>query len=142
MGINMNYSRHYSRRKELAVLGEAQAAGYLRQQGYTIIAQNWRAGRCGEIDIVASDPKSCLVFVEVKTRVAASARGIYLLGFEAINLRKQRKIMRSAWRFQQATGFRASVRFDAIVVIYACYDRIACLEEPEIIHVPNAFAPA
>jgi Holliday junction resolvase-like predicted endonuclease len=63
--------------------------------------------------------------------------GIYALGFEAINRSKQRKIMRSAWRFQQLNRLRTIVRFDAIAVIY-CPGKTA----PQIIHIPNAFAPS
>ena len=46
--------------------GEAQAAAYLKQQGYTIVGQNFTC-RYGEIDVIArKDPY--IVFVEVKTR--------------------------------------------------------------------------
>ena len=143
MALREIHSQHYSWRKKLAIQGELCAAEYLSNLGYTIITRNWRAGRHGEIDIIAKAPANAqdesLVFVEVKTRIASGTEdGIYPLGFEAINKAKQLKIMRSAWRFQQTTKTWASVRFDAIVVIYrvaACYDR-------EIIHVPNAFAPS
>ncbi len=41
---------------------------FLRRQGYTIIARNWRAkGRKGEIDLIGWDGK-VLCFIEVKTR--------------------------------------------------------------------------
>jgi len=51
---------------ELGKEGEALAASYLQQKGYTIICQNWRY-RNYEIDIIASKGKK-LHFVEVKTR--------------------------------------------------------------------------
>ena len=34
--------------------GEAEAARYLRQQGYTLLASQWRC-RFGELDLVARD---------------------------------------------------------------------------------------
>jgi len=54
-------------RKGLGARGESLAAEYLQEQGYTVLARNWRLSRLGEIDIVAREG-GCLVFVEVKTR--------------------------------------------------------------------------
>jgi putative endonuclease len=48
--------------------GEDKAYYFLRRQGYTLIARNWRAkGRNGEIDLIGWDG-STLCFIEVKTR--------------------------------------------------------------------------
>jgi putative endonuclease len=48
--------------------GERLAGQFLRQQGYTIIASNWRCrGRKGEIDLIGWDG-DVLCFIEVKTR--------------------------------------------------------------------------
>ncbi|RII09584.1 hypothetical protein DSC45_30260 [Streptomyces sp. YIM 130001] len=52
--------------------GEKLAARRLTEAGMTILAQNWRPGRSGEIDIVALDGDA-LVVCEVKTRSAARA---------------------------------------------------------------------
>ncbi len=52
-------------RKSLGRRGEEAAAYYLTNQGYGIIARNWRCPR-GEIDIVAKE-SDCYVFAEVKT---------------------------------------------------------------------------
>jgi putative endonuclease len=66
--------------------GEAAALAYLKEQGYRILARDWRC-RLGQIDIVAEDGET-LVLVEVKAR-----RGT---GFgtpqEAVDERKQRKL--------------------------------------------------
>jgi len=48
------------------IAGETKACEYLKEKGYLIIEQNYRAGR-GEIDIIASF-NSCLFFIEVKYR--------------------------------------------------------------------------
>ncbi len=53
-------------RKETGAWGEKLAQDYLKKKGYRIIATNYRCPR-GEIDIVAKH-KSCLVFVEVRTK--------------------------------------------------------------------------
>ena len=53
-------------RQALGRHGEDLACAYLLEQGYEILARNWRCQR-GEIDIVAREGE-CLAFVEVKTR--------------------------------------------------------------------------
>lgn len=49
--------------------GEQIAAGFLKESGFILLEQNFRAKRYGEVDLIALSPdkKSC-VFVEVKTR--------------------------------------------------------------------------
>ena len=47
--------------------GEALAAEYLSQQGYTILHQNWRYSHW-EVDIIA-EKDGILHFIEVKTRL-------------------------------------------------------------------------
>ena len=53
--------------RELGRLGEDYACQWLRQRNWKILARNWRS-RFGELDIIALDPETTLVFVEVKTR--------------------------------------------------------------------------
>ena len=48
------------------IAGERRACDYLVTEGYTVLAQNFRAGR-GEIDIIASKD-NCICFIEVKYR--------------------------------------------------------------------------
>ena len=50
---------------ELGRRGEELTAQRLRQQGYLILARNWRTG-AGELDIVAAREEK-LLFAEVKT---------------------------------------------------------------------------
>ncbi len=47
--------------------GESLARDFIEQHGFTVIEQNFRYGRYGEIDIIAQKEK-LLVFFEVKTR--------------------------------------------------------------------------
>ncbi|WP_254879099.1 YraN family protein [Streptomyces sp. NA04227] len=54
-------------RRALGAYGEDLAARLLTDAGMTIVRRNWRAGRMGEIDIVATDGDT-LVVCEVKTR--------------------------------------------------------------------------
>src|SRR4051794_41967913 len=60
-------------RRTLGELGERIASQHLERAGYTILATNFRT-RFGELDLVAADAR-CLVFCEVKTRIAGTRRG-------------------------------------------------------------------
>ena len=54
-------------RGALGRYGEDVAARMLQESGLDVLARNWRCGRRGEIDILASDGDA-LVVCEVKTR--------------------------------------------------------------------------
>jgi putative endonuclease len=79
--------------------GEDMAYYFLRRQGYTIVARNWRCkGRKGEVDLIGWDGKT-LCFIEVKTRrshaVATAesavdrAKQVELRGMASLFLRNQ-----------------------------------------------------
>lgn len=107
--------------------GEQSAASYLGRLGYKIIATKYRA-KTGEIDIIAKD-KGCLVFVEVKTRRSVA----YGFPAEAVNVRKQQKIINTALCFLNQRGLAdAACRFD-ILEVYLSQDSIRCN------HIINAF---
>jgi len=55
-----------SANREFGDQGELLAAGFLRQNGYSVIEQNFLV-RSGEIDLIAEKDQE-LIFVEVKTR--------------------------------------------------------------------------
>ena len=63
MGSSQN-TGDYKRR--LGQKGEEIAAAYLGEQGYEVLARNWRCP-AGELDIVAREGQT-LAFVEVRTR--------------------------------------------------------------------------
>lgn len=89
---------------------EQKAADYLRQQGYEILERNYRC-RAGEIDLIArEDPY--LVFVEVKYRAGAAAG----YGSEAVDFRKQQRIIRAASWYLMEKHIRADMpcRFDVV----------------------------
>jgi putative endonuclease len=93
--------------------------------------------RSGEIDIVAASD-GCLVFCEVKTRIAGSKLGP-AGPLDAIGTTKRRKLRRMAgeWFDPERAGerpHRADVRFDAIGVTMNRAGGLLALE-----HVEAAF---
>ncbi|MCL1872315.1 MAG: YraN family protein [Promicromonosporaceae bacterium] len=96
--------------------GEQLAAELLTQEGYRVLARNWR-GHDGELDLVALDG-STLVAVEVKTR--SSAR--YGHPAEAVTPRKVARLRRltGQWLSEHGhtvrPGFR-DVRIDVVAVL-------------------------
>lgn len=92
---------------------EAEAAAYLKKQGYQIIEQNFRC-RIGEIDLIGID-KEYLCFIEVKYRKNSKAGE----PLEAVDLRKQRKIIHTA-QYYLLTHPRCqqmACRFDAVGIL-------------------------
>lgn len=117
-----------NRQKILGKLGEDSATIFLEAAGYKIIARNFRI-RSAEIDIIAQRD-DVIVFVEVKAR--SNIR--HGLPSEAVNLRKQKKIIEAAGVFLQDENFcDCACRFDVVEV----YLRGECVEE--INHIENAF---
>ena len=123
MGINVkNY-------REVGAVYEEQAVSFLVEQGYQIVERNFFS-RLGEIDIIAWSPfvqkERYLVFVEVKYR-----RDVYG-GYpeEAVDYRKQKKIIQTAKYYLMAKKFHSvpPCRFDVIAI-----------ENKRIRHIIDAF---
>ena len=102
-------SDNYKRR--LGQRGEEIAAGYLRQQGYTILARNWRCP-AGEVDIVAREGET-LAFVEVRAR-----RGDRLgTPEESVTPRKQARMVEVAQTYLQEAGLGdVAWRIDVVAI--------------------------
>jgi len=113
--------------------GERLAADFLRKQnGYKIVARNWRSpqDRRDEIDLVCRD-QEVLVFVEVKTRSADAL----VSGFHAVNQAKKRILLRACTAYIRALGSAApphTFRFDIVEVSHNG-DGVA----PEVRHFEN-----
>lgn len=92
--------------------GEEQAVIRLQNAGLLILARNFRV-RQGEIDIIALDGDTT-VFVEVKARKDAS----FGRGAEAVDMRRQKRLVQAALVFLQQQGkMDDSCRFDVIEVV-------------------------
>lgn len=117
--------------RRLGRWGQRRAERHLVRRHCRTIARNWAAD-CGEVDLVACDRDGTLVFVEVKTRRSEA----FAPAIAAVNLKKQRKIARTAKRF--LTHYQLSgrpLRFDVITVILPVQGPV------EIRHYPAAFVP-
>ena len=99
-------------KRRLGQHGEEIAADYLRQQGYTLLARNWRCP-AGEVDIVAREGET-LAFVEVRTRRAGSRLGT---PEESVTLRKQARMVEVAQTYLQEAGLDdAAWRIDVVAI--------------------------
>jgi len=106
--------------------GERLAIKYLKEQGYNIIAKNYKT-TLGEIDIIVSNTDT-LIFVEVKAR---EDNQFLLTPAEAITPFKRKKINQVAAQYLARHQLRhVPVRFDVIEVF---------LQEGKIEHIENAF---
>ena len=84
---------------------------YLCENGFTIIKRNYRC-KLGEIDIVAMKD-NIIRFIEVKFR----SSGSYGSALEAVDFRKQRRIMRAASCFLNEYGLNdVQCSFDVMTV--------------------------
>lgn len=103
----------YARHRNLGRRGEDRAHRYLRKQGFTVVARNWRPPQGGgELDLVAWDREK-LVFVEVKSRAAGSASAPE----RDIDSEKMIALRRAASDYMRRANFDASgSRFDVIAI--------------------------
>lgn len=106
--------------------GEEKAARYLKKQGYKIIAKNFQT-RFGEIDIIAEN-KEYIIFVEVKARGENSIAQPK----EFVDLRKQRKIIRTAEIYLAENPTEKQPRFDVVEIKKEN-------GKTNLNHIPNAF---
>ena len=111
-------------KRALGARYERMAGRFLEEQGFRILAYNFRC-RWGEIDLVAREGKT-LAFVEVKYRTTERSGS----PFEAVDVRKQQVICRCADFFRIRYGYKEGVpcRFDVVGI-----------QKDEIRHIRNAF---
>ncbi len=96
--------------KEIGDIGEAFAAEHYSARGYIIAAKNYRS-RLGEIDVVAENDE-VIVFCEVKTRRSGSM----LQPSQAVNIKKQEKLILTAMKFLEENECDKQPRFDVFEI--------------------------
>lgn len=123
-GLKSRFTEHARRAAhlELGARGERAATRYLKEEGFEIVATNYRVplGRSlrgqkvtGEIDIIAYDTGT-LVFIEVKTRSSDEL----VAPERAVNLRKQQQIVRAARRYRRLLQVtNEPYRYDVVTVV-------------------------
>ncbi len=111
--------------------GEKKAVEHLEKMGYRILFHSYRA-MGAEIDIIAADG-DVLCFVEVKTRKNKD----FGYASQAVNRRKQQKMILGARCFLNQNKMYHTFRFDVIEV----YGEVGCSGfcVSEINHIKNAF---
>lgn len=100
----------HTQRRKAGNIGEDAVCGFLVRHGYEIIKRNFTV-RGGEIDIIA-EKADIIAFVEVKTRTIGSMTSAE----EAVDLRKQRFIIRTAQAYLQNAAQPLQCRFDVATV--------------------------
>lgn len=107
--------------------GERLAERYLQKKGYKLVERNYRCA-VGELDLIVLD-RRVVVFVEVKTRTGHG----FGSPLEAVEFRKQRKMIQAAQFFLSAKGLQQrEARFDVIGISWPG-------REPVLEHIENAF---
>ena len=109
--------------------GENIASNFLSKNNYKIIKRNFRAGKIGEIDIIAQEDEF-LCFIEVKTR----RNSLFGSPSEAVDKRKQANIIRLANIYISIYKIKnMNIRFDIIEIFFLSDD------EYKINLIKNAF---
>ena len=114
-------------KRQVGNLYEERAVAYLLEKGYQILERNFRAGRSGELDIIAKDTDGMLVICECKYRTGTA----YGDPLTAVDWRKQRQICKTTLYYyvRHGYGMEHPCRFD-VIALYG---------DGTIRHVENAF---
>jgi putative endonuclease len=110
--------------REIGFEKEKEVCTYLKNLGLKILETNFRT--CfGEIDIIAQE-SNAIVFIEVKYRKSSYSGTPQ----EAVSLKKQEKIIKSAVFYIQKNNLTKNIRFD-----------VAAVSEGKIEIIKSAFIP-
>ncbi|MBJ2328302.1 YraN family protein [Schaalia cardiffensis] len=98
-------------RRILGKAGEETAAKILSEAGLVIRERNWRAGRIGELDLIAHEGEKTII-VEVRTRIGQR------LGtpLESVDRRKIAKLRRLAGQWSSQNRLRQPICIDVIAL--------------------------
>lgn len=99
--------------KQIGDKAEQIAADFLISQGLKILHKNYKT-RFGEIDLIAQDQNSTLIFVEVRFRKFDKYQK-FGNSAESITLKKQQKIIKAAQEFLTTLNKTPFCRFDCVL---------------------------
>jgi putative endonuclease len=122
LGCFFDWLRHRARLRDwnpdqaLGRRGEDLAHRFLRKQGYTIVARNYRLGSGnGEADLIARE-QDCLVIIEVKSRRSSD----FGPPERAIDEEKKKSLLRVAREYARKSETPTErVRFDLVTVVFS-----------------------
>lgn len=117
--------------KVIGDFGEEIVSKYMQRKEYSILERNFHS-RFGEIDIIVKNSEY-IVFVEVKTRKNNSG----ISGVEAVDTKKQKKIIKTAMIYLNENHIELQPRFDVVEVNYY---KISGKKFIKINHIENAFS--
>ncbi len=101
-------------RHELGVEAETAVGQWLEQSGWRIIARRFRSSLGGEVDLIAIDPASVMVAVEVRAR----RTGRTGIGSETIDGERLGRIGRSLATYAaRANGRHVGLRIDLVLLV-------------------------
>ncbi len=109
--------------------GEDVAVAYLEKSGLKFVARNWYSGHL-ELDIIMEDD-SFIHFVEVRSLMFPNV----IEPFETIDVRKRKRIIKSAGAFIGKYGVKKEVVFDVVSVVFFKNGNF------KIEYIANAFTP-
>ncbi|URI10118.1 YraN family protein [Aquincola tertiaricarbonis] len=97
--------------------GEDRALAHLRRHGLTLVERNYRVARgpsrrAGEVDLIMRDRDGTLVFVEVRSRAAASHGG----AAGSVTGVKQRRVIYAAQHYLMRLSALPPCRFDVVSI--------------------------
>lgn len=113
---------------KLGSIGEDAACAILEEQGFEVLARNWRS-RAGEIDVIAYKGGT-LAFVEVKSRTSTA----FGEPEESVTELKARRIRSLAAEYLSGSDVHGEIRFDVIAVMLDRSGKVL-----EVRHTPDAF---
>lgn len=128
--LRLNWNRWNS----IGRRGERRAARYLRENGYRIVARNWRnpRDRRDEIDLVCWKHET-LIFVEVKTRSPTAL----VTGVDTLDPRKRRVLRRAVRAYLRQLAPRdrpRTFRLDVVALVSASAEHLG---RPTLQHFEN-----
>jgi putative endonuclease len=96
---------------------EARALAHLQRHGLTLVQRNYRVAggphaRGAEVDLIVRDRDGTLVFVEVRSRRAATHGG----ALASVDAAKRRRLVRAAQHFLLRLAALPPCRFDVVAV--------------------------
>lgn len=118
--------------KIIGDFGEEFVSKYIEKKGFEILKRNFHS-QFGEIDIIVKNSEY-IVFIEVKTRKQNSC----ISGLEAIDIRKQKKIIKTAMIYLSKNDIELQPRFDVAEITFTKQnDRnlVSCIN-----YIENAFS--